>query len=554
MFRKFAKKHPDYKKKVLSATSFIDAIVTSVVPGELAMEHVEELLQEFGMTRDTLVTKAEFALYTRLLYATDGQFEAAFKSFNGGEATIGEFSEILVPLARKHNVADLPPDAAIFQTYFGDEPKLTYEKFRTKLLAQNIAIVRQTFNYLYGQEGALSIREFKTVVSAAWRRTLFPLVLKVNLKAVSGGNGVDEDQFNVFMDLAGKFNDVSNALDALTQDENVVTKESFDKLVSEQANVSLSEPQKQIIFNIYDKVKEGVITKQTLIDVKRQAAVAGQPLSFLNTLAIGQLSACIGASSVYPIDKVKTRLQSKVGKADHGAIRTLINIARNEGFLHLYKGIGTQLVGITPEKTVKLVVNDYLRRQFKRYNGGRAPTFYQDCLAGVGTGCVQVFITNPYETVKIRIQMQSSKKDKKGAVQIMRELGVRGLYTGFAATVARDLPFNAIYFTLFAGFKKLLEDKDGEVGIYQILASGAGAGGIAAAFDTPADTVKTRLQNGKGKYNGMLDCIQKMYKTEGLYSFFKGTQTRVMVIMPLFAITFTSFEVLQKYFAPGTAV
>jgi solute carrier family 25 aspartate/glutamate transporter 12/13 len=79
----------------------------------------------------------------------------------------------------------------------------------------------------------------------------------------------------------------------------------------------------------------------------------------------------VGASCVYPMDKVKTRIQS--AKAVPGVqtnmlkdvAQTFIAIAKKEGFLGMYKGMAPQMVGIIPEKAIKITVNDFLKRTIR---------------------------------------------------------------------------------------------------------------------------------------------------------------------------------------------
>jgi fucose permease len=78
----------------------------------------------------------------------------------------------------------------------------------------------------------------------------------------------------------------------------------------------------------------------------------------------------------------------------------------------------------------------------------------------------------------------------KSPFQVIRELGLRGMYTGYSATMLRDVPFNMIFFSTSALFRKHLANEKGEVSSVGVLAASAGAGVLAAAIDTPADTIK----------------------------------------------------------------
>jgi len=107
----------------------------------------------------------------------------------------------------------------------------------------------------------------------------------------------------------------------------------------------------------------------------------------------------VGASCVYPMDKIKTRLQS--AKAIPGVTtnvfkdigQTFSNIFRKEGFFGLYKGMAPQMVGIIPEKAIKITMNDFLKRKVRQVQGyepGHELSVGEEAVAGIGTGLFQV--------------------------------------------------------------------------------------------------------------------------------------------------------------------
>jgi len=71
--------------------------------------------------------------------------------------------------------------------------------------------------------------------------------------------------------------------------------------------------------------------------------------------------------------------------------------------------------------------------------------------------------TNPMEIVKIRLQMASMNEAgaRPSALNVVKELGLRGLYKGATACFLRDIPFSMIYFPTYATLRKKFQgDKD----------------------------------------------------------------------------------------------
>lgn len=94
----------------------------------------------------------------------------------------------------------------------------------------------------------------------------------------------------------------------------------------------------------------------------------------------------VGATAVYPIDLVKTRMQNQrtgsfVGEvAYRNSIDCFKKVVRHEGVLGLYRGLVPQLIGVAPEKAIKLTVNDLVRDKLTP-NDGPLP-YYAECIAG----------------------------------------------------------------------------------------------------------------------------------------------------------------------------
>uniref|UniRef100_A0A671K0W4 Calcium-binding mitochondrial carrier protein Aralar2-like n=1 Tax=Sinocyclocheilus anshuiensis TaxID=1608454 RepID=A0A671K0W4_9TELE len=240
-----------------------------------------------------------------------------------------------------------------------------------------------------------------------------------------------------------------------------------------------------------------------------------------------------GATAVYPIDLVKTRMQNQrstgsfVGELMYkNSFDCAKKVLRYEGVFGFYRGLLPQLIGVAPEKAIKLTVNDFMRDKFTTKED--TIPLAAEILAGGCAGGSQVIFTNPLEIVKIRLQVagEITTGPRVSALSVVRDLGFFGLYKGAKACFLRDIPFSAIYFPVYAHTKASMADEDGRVGPLQLLTAGAIAGIPAASLVTPADVIKTRLQvaarAGQTTYSGVIDCFRKILNEEGFRALWKG--------------------------------
>ena len=110
--------------------------------------------------------------------------------------------------------------------------------------------------------------------------------------------------------------------------------------------------------------------------------------------ALGSIAGAFGAFMVYPIDLVKTRMQnqrsSRVGQLLYkNSIDCAKKVISNEGIRGLYSGVVPQLIGVAPEKAIKLTVNDLVRGH---YTDKKTQKIWwpHELLAGGSAGACQV--------------------------------------------------------------------------------------------------------------------------------------------------------------------
>lgn len=151
--------------------------------------------------------------------------------------------------------------------------------------------------------------------------------------------------------------------------------------------------------------------------------------------------------------------------------------------------------------------------------------------------------------MKIRLQTQAGlpAHERQSATQVVRSLGLRGLYKGAGACLLRDIPYAVVFFPLYATLRDAFADADGHTGVPAIIFAGATAGAVAAGICTPADVIKTRRQLRGAQFSGTIDCFRKVVAAEGYGALLKGAGPRMMVQAPLFGITLAAFELQKRY-------
>lgn len=134
------------------------------------------------------------------------------------------------------------------------------------------------------------------------------------------------------------------------------------------------------------------------------------------------------------------------------------------------------------------------------YANNSYPGFLGDLAASI------VYV--PSEVLKTRLQLQGrynnpyfkSGYNYRGTYDatrtIIRTEGFAELFSGFKATLYRDLPYSAFQFMFYEQFHHWACDwkQSRDIGVPLELLTGAAGGGLAGVLTCPLDVVKTRLQ------------------------------------------------------------
>ncbi|KAK0520944.1 S-adenosylmethionine transporter [Tilletia horrida] len=243
-------------------------------------------------------------------------------------------------------------------------------------------------------------------------------------------------------------------------------------------------------------------------DRAREAAAASAPTArpppaFTTSLVSGAMSGLAVDIIFFPIDTIKTRLQSKQGFAASGA------------FKGIYSGLASVAVGSAPGAAIFFVTYESmkpaLRRQAEAWGWRSEPAVHM--LAASTAEAAACLVRVPTEVIKSR-QQTAAYGTSTSTRQVLQLVlfeggGLRALYRGYGSTIAREIPFTCIQFPLYERIKAAFAASNAREGriplaapgastehslpLWQAALSGSCAGAIAAAATTPLDVVKTRI-------------------------------------------------------------
>lgn len=191
-----------------------------------------------------------------------------------------------------------------------------------------------------------------------------------------------------------------------------------------------------------------------------------------------------------------------------------------------------------------------MKKEYEELHDGLG--FRQWMLAGSFAGMVEHMAMYPVDLVKTRMQMlqsaggSSHRTVYKAFFQIMQKEGLPGLYRGIGAMGLGAGPAHAVYFAAYESLKEFLGGNRPGYHPFEHALAGAGATIASDAVFTPMDVVKQRLQLRHSPYRGVLDCIHKTMKNEGIGAFYKSYRTTVVMNIPFTAVHFAAYEAGKK--------
>lgn len=296
---------------------------------------------------------------------------------------------------------------------------------------------------------------------------------------------------------------------------------------------------------------------------------------FTHALLAGGVAGTTVDLTLFPLDTLKTRLQSSEGFFASG------------GFKGIYRGVGSAALGSAPgaafffctyEATKSALAGARRRAQGSSDNttGGKdgSGSAVDHMLAASLGEVAACSVRVPTEVVKQRAQAGqhggSSLSSLRAILGQRAEVGLPGvwreLYRGWGITILREVPFTVIQFPLWEALKSYSRGRraaasavggDGGAATAADVSAGESAlygsvsGGVAAAVTTPLDVLKTRVMLSS-KRQKVWDVVTGILREHGVRPFFAGIGPRVMWISIGGAVFLGSYQWVINSLERGT--
>ncbi|KAI0476412.1 mitochondrial carrier [Xylariaceae sp. FL0804] len=318
-------------------------------------------------------------------------------------------------------------------------------------------------------------------------------------------------------------------------------------------------------------------------------------------LVAGGVGGMTAAVLTAPLDVLKTRLQSdfyqsqlRAARAAAGqtrlgplksvsyhlaeTIQILRDVYRLEGWRALFKGLGPNLVGVVPARSINFYVYPTSKRAYAQLTGWDASYPVVHLASAVTAGIATGTATNPFWLVKTRLQLDKSHAERTGlgasarryrnswdcVRQVLRDEGPRGFFKGLSASYL-GVTESTLQWMMYEELKSQLRRRQRRVELSgrdktwwdhtvdwtgNFMGAGA-AKGVAAVLTYPHEVARTRLRqapmaDGRPKYTGLVQCFKLVWKEEGMIGLYGGLTPHLMRTIPSAAIMFGMYEAILR--------
>ncbi|KAG5492754.1 hypothetical protein JKF63_01334 [Porcisia hertigi] len=278
--------------------------------------------------------------------------------------------------------------------------------------------------------------------------------------------------------------------------------------------------------------------------------------------AAGAMGGSVATILFYPLDFLRTRLQSIRKGSCAMPLCSAREIIRQEGLGGMYKGMGVSVVSHSVGWSLYLITFRSAQQGIAGLLGDRQPDsmftqsgldFTSACVAASITGTV----VTPLHVIKTRRQLYDANRFHNGVREpllpsgfagvraIVQQEGWRAMFRGLGPQVL--LTGNTtIQVTIYEWFRRnLFTSREDPSPLQVALASGVSKA-VSCALFNPLEVVRTCLQDhrnhGSREFNSMWMGLKSIWRSEGLLGMYRGLPVNVARVIPSTMVSFVLYE------------
>lgn len=155
-------------------------------------------------------------------------------------------------------------------------------------------------------------------------------------------------------------------------------------------------------------------------------------------------------------------------------------------------------------------------------------------IAGATAGCTTLILIYPLDIAHTRLAADIGNKEARqfrGIVHFLSSIrkkdGIKGIYRGLPASLHGMVVHRGLYFGGFDTVKEMMsKESQPELQLWKRWVVAQAVTTSAGLLSYPLDTVRRRMMMQSGleqpMYRSTLDCWKKIYRTEGVGSYYRG--------------------------------
>nr|XP_019564210.2 solute carrier family 25 member 35-like [Aedes albopictus] len=290
---------------------------------------------------------------------------------------------------------------------------------------------------------------------------------------------------------------------------------------------------------------------------------------------LGGLSSCCAVLFTNPFDVLKTRQQLEGELLAKGSIKqhayrglwqSIVTVVKSDGLRGLQKGLPAAALYQLSMNSVRLGTYQTVDNLGWTRSENALLTPFLSVFWGGFAGMISSTVSCPVYVIKTQMQAVSCgsytakfQHRHSGVVaafrNMYREAGIKGLYRGYTANLARVAMGSSTQMASFAACKDFFIQYEmfQESVVLTAIAASSVAGFFTSVLMSPCDVVTTRMTNqgvsstGKGLlYKNIFDCFVKIYRAEGIHGMYKGFIPLYVRVAPHTVLNLTFWEFFKK--------